>query len=600
MNITRMLALAALTGLAPTAACDGGAEAAAGGGDGGVVVDAGAAGGAGGGDAGGAGGDAEGAGGGRSDGGGGGDAGVTDTADAGAADTAGAGAADAVGSTDGAGPGDAAGADGAGAADAVDLGPPPPTLAERGLVGARAALHVHSAYSHDACDGAGIDEAGVLNAPCVDRLRAAMCATGFDFVMLTDHPAHMSDYPFLELLHADPTKGDTVVTGTDGAPIANVLACDGPDGPRPVVVRVGFEGTHTMPVALQAHLDPLELEKVSLKDETSAEARAAVVEAIHMVGGVAVVAHSEETELSGSTIAGLPIEAMELYNFHANFNTILADAPERLIDLEAFLDPAPGGPDPDLVALIMLDVFPEPSIVKWREVAATRPITGVVGHDVHENVELTGYCTPGGQLGSLCGLLEDAFPHLIAALEKGGPLLLEDGDRLDSYNRIFGWMHNRLLVPVVEPGAEADALRTGRSYTIWSVLGEPEGLDVVAVAGGETVEVGGEVQLADAPVLWLRLPAAPVPGPQNRWAPVDVGGAALRAVLWRLVEGQAPEAVWESTTWGAEVAYAPDQPGAYQLELMLTPRHLAQALLPLVEPAERELRWAEANPIYVR
>lgn len=507
--------------------------------------------------------------------------------------------ADGSGAVDGAGgPDGSDGADGVDAADTVDLGPAPPLLAERGLVAARTAIHVHSAFSHDACDGHGI-EGGVMDAACVARLRAAVCATGFDFMLLTDHPAHMSDYPFVELLHEHPESGDALVLGDDGTPIANVLACPDGAGTRPAVLRVGFEGTHTMPVALQRHLDPAALEKVPLKDETPEEQRAAVVDAIHQAGGVALIAHSEEDELSAETIAALPLDGMEMYNFHANFNAVLSDAPERLFELEAFVDPAPGGPDPDLVGLVMLDVFPEPGMAKWRAVAAQRPIAGVVGHDVHENVDLSGYCDPGGEYESLCGLLEAAFPNLVATLKKGGPVIMEDGDRLDSYDRIFGWLHNRLLVTGVSPGAETEALLAGRNITVWNLFGEPEGLDVVAMTAAGPTEVGGRVSLADAPVLWVRLPAAPIPGAQNRWADLDVGGAELHAVLWRLLPDQAPVAAWETDEWGAVTALPLTDAGGYQLELWITPLHLAGAMAPLDEAAARPYRWAEANPIYV-
>ncbi len=58
--------------------------------------------------------------------------------------------------------------------------------ARRGLRTVRGPIHIHSPYSHDACDGHGFAD-GQLDQACLDDFRHGICTTHQDFVMLTDH-----------------------------------------------------------------------------------------------------------------------------------------------------------------------------------------------------------------------------------------------------------------------------------------------------------------------------------------------------------------------------------------------------------------------------
>src|SRR4029079_14923524 len=68
----------------------------------------------------------------------------------------------------------------------------------RGLVPARGIVHLHSPYSHDACDNKPRDPLplGTPNEPCLNDLRAALCAEKIDFAALTDHGTSMADEEF--------------------------------------------------------------------------------------------------------------------------------------------------------------------------------------------------------------------------------------------------------------------------------------------------------------------------------------------------------------------------------------------------------------------
>ncbi len=50
----------------------------------------------------------------------------------------------------------------------------------RGRAWKRGIIHVHSPYSHDACDGDPMPE-GVVREDCLADLRAGLCAVAIDF-----------------------------------------------------------------------------------------------------------------------------------------------------------------------------------------------------------------------------------------------------------------------------------------------------------------------------------------------------------------------------------------------------------------------------------
>src|SRR5207237_3005622 len=109
------------------------------------------------------------------------------------------------------GPGDAGSTDG-GDGNITDAGPGDAGFAWQT---ARVALHVHSAISHDACDGHSKDGGALatLDQACLHQLKDALCATKLDVALLTDHPAHMDERPFLEDLLYEPQRGETLVDG---------------------------------------------------------------------------------------------------------------------------------------------------------------------------------------------------------------------------------------------------------------------------------------------------------------------------------------------------------------------------------------------------
>jgi hypothetical protein len=176
------------------------------------------------------------------------------------------------------------------------------------------------------------------------------------------------------------------------------------------------------------------------------------------------------------------------------------------------------------------------------------------------------------------------------------PALLADGERVDSYRRMMIWFSNHLLVRPIDGGgfddrALKEALKAGRLYGVFEVLGFPVGFDYRAEAAGLVHEMGEEVALADHPVLIAARPRLRDPDPK----------AAAPLITTRILRAtdHGFEELASSTT--ADVSFMPTAPGAYRAEVRITPHHLAAYLGGYTGTIDvRDFPWVYSNPIYVR
>jgi hypothetical protein len=463
---------------------------------------------------------------------------------------------------------------------------------QTGLTEIRAVYHVHSVYSHDACDGEGIVD-GEVEWECWRQLREAVCASRLDFVALADHPDYMRDYNFEHLLLHDSEAGDELFVAGD-QPYANRIACE--DGHR-VLVNVGYERKHTMPIGLHRHVAP---ELYSGIGDGIVGAKG-LLDGLREAGAVTAMAHSEEDDISAQYIVDSGIEAMEWYNPHGNFQHFTdslgdnpLDALDALGNLESFLD-EDSGTHPDLSFLILLQNWPEEGFRKWREVNQSRGVVGLFGNDVHQNTRLTDVCSGGNEL--LCQSLATAYPNTLTKLLNGGHIILNDNDRFDSYLRAFRWLQNRTLVEDKSPAAVADALRRGRNYGLFAVFGEPEGFSFAAVSGDSVATMGSTV----SPGATLYIDAPQAPTPTLGGAPfdeLDAKRAELRLILVH-TSSTGSETVREVSSLGESATFDAIVPGAYHVEVWLKPYHLESALGPESALADREYLWVITNPIRI-
>ena len=481
----------------------------------------------------------------------------------------------------------------------ADPDPPDPLVARRGV------MHLHSPYSHDACDGDGLPM-GEPNAPCLADLRAALCATGLDFAFLTDHPAHMQEQEFVADLLYSEADGDELVLEGD-APILNLLRCD---DDRRVALAVGYESTHTLPLGLHHHVASEFY--AGLIDADPLEVSTALVGALKDAGAVVAIAHSEEEDLSAQRIVDVGLDAMEWYNPHGNFLNVfggdsVTSDPAALLDLFQALTPFMAGSDAgahaDLVYLQLLPSWPQAGFDKWREVQRSRAVTGILGSDVHQNVSVAPLCdqdNPIAQQACIAGA-KALLPDELDSLVDGGTVQMADGDRLDSYARIMRWLENRVLTPPGDLSLASlqDALRGGRNYGLFAVFGEPADLRYFATDASETYLSIGDG--ATGPLtLEVRAPSRPLPlhaaGPQ--WTEEQAKAAEVRVELWR-TDAVGTTMVTMQSGLGSTLSHPAGDPGAYHVEIWIRPQHLEAALGDQSALADVWYMWLITNPIRV-
>jgi hypothetical protein len=493
-----------------------------------------------------------------------------------------------------------------------DTAPASPYVVARGII------HLHSPYSHDACDGKGLSS-GVPDATCLKQLRDAACASKFDFIALTDHPSYMSSYSMQEDLLYDSSAGDSLVT-VSGSPVANTVACS--NGQK-IIFSVGFESTHTMPIGLHSVPTPTTSSLFDgVTDSTSASAAAAQVAGLKALGAVVGLAHSEETDLSASSIVAAGFEAMEWYNIHANFkaligsDTLSADIKNipqlttlvsKLYGLKDFLSSASGAPSSDLVYLLFLDLMPKEGFTKWKTVLGSQPMTATLGSDIHQNVSVDASMCAGAAMQILCAaaltLVENALgttlPTGIKGLVmNGGGIDLGDGDRIDSYKRLMRWLENRVLVKSKSFSELQDSIRAGRSYGVLTVFGEPHAFDFRGAQSGTTLYLGDSA--TGSATLTVAAPDEPVPMSGGvSFSHAQAITAAVRTQLYR-TDSSGTALVKEVTTLGTSFTQSVTQKGAYHVEVWVKPKHLTTALGTSSSLAAKEYLWAITNPIYLR
>jgi hypothetical protein len=420
----------------------------------------------------------------------------------------------------------------------------------RGLTAARGIVHLHSPFSHDACDGKPRDEnTGVPNEPCLQDLRAALCTTRIDFAALTDHDASMADEEFQTLFSM--RSGDTpVMLGTDQ--IASRIHCD--DGHQ-VLVSIGGEND-LMPIMLDRHPPGTISERHAIYNGNDAAAAAA----FRTAGGLVWVAHTESKTLEN--LRDVVPNGIEVYNLHANIDPDIRKdflglpSGGALAAAAEFADTNPGHPEPDLAMLAFLDPN-RPAIQKWNALLGDgKKLAATAGSDAHQNAI---------------------------------PITFADGERGDSYRRVLRWFGNIAIVANPHDPVQIEAaIAAGRMFTVHEILGTPEGLDVRATMGATTYEIGQTVPVGarltvDVPTV-RGIGDLPAPVIRTRAYWIEPGGAVTEL----------------TSSQDTQVNLNLGAPGAYRIEISIVPRHLGPYLGDLGPAlADAELPWIYVSPFYV-
>jgi hypothetical protein len=424
----------------------------------------------------------------------------------------------------------------------------------RGLLDRRGLIHAHSAYSHDACDNAPHDDAGVYDQGCFHEFRQGLCTQQMDFVMASDHRDSFAHNEFPDVLLFRPDEGDKLIE-RGGSPVANRIACQGRD---PVVLLAGTE-SGTMPVGLEHHLPGTPDERYETYGGTSAD----LITAYKSAGAVNLMQHTEDW--TADQLTTLPIDGFEMYNLHAN---AFRGAGALLGLLKLLTNKDPGLPHPDLIILPAISEDPI-YLGTWGTVLArgAHRVT-TMGTDCHRN----------------------SFPQI-----------LPDGERIDSYRRMMGWFSNHLLVRPAADGSWDDlalkeALRAGRLYGAFEVLGVPAGFDYhlelppAGAAAPVVREMGESATVAEGATLKVAMP-------RLRHLDPKADAPVLTARILR-----ARENGWDVVASGAgDLSFAAATAGVYRAEIRMTPRHLVASLGDYADSLGKngDLVWIYSNAIYI-
>jgi hypothetical protein len=414
----------------------------------------------------------------------------------------------------------------------------------RGLVDRRGLIHSHSYYSHDACDNAPINDAGVYDETCFNDFRRGLCQSEHDFDFLTDHPAHFVEHEFPDTLLYRADRGDVLVEHGSG-PTANRLAC--PNGAPSVLLMAGAESANLMPVGLEGHV--ADRNNYSLR---TAEAQ----QAVQAQGALAVAPHTENW--TADELSTLPLDGFEMYNLHANSIKNAALVADWVLKIDAKM--FDGLPDPNLfLAGYKLE---DPAYVTTWGSALSRGVKRVttMGTDCHRN----------------------SFPEIA-----------QDGERIDSYRRMMVMFSNHLLVPQKPDGTYddrdlKDALRAGRLYGSFDFLGYPVGFEYVAIEDGVTKDMGAEVKVGSE----LRVTMPTIQRLNPSWpAPL------ISLHLYQAIEGG-----WNEVASGSDetLSFTPTSPGAYRAEVRMVPKHLRPYIGGRSDLIHDERPWVYSNAIYVK
>lgn len=375
----------------------------------------------------------------------------------------------------------------------------------------RGIIHLHSHYSHDACDGDPMP-GGVPDEACLAHLREGLCRNALDFAMITDHPAHAAEQQWEDLLLS--RDGDTVVDG-----IANRIAC--PTG-HSVLTMPGIED-ELMPVALNEPVADTPEERDRLYNSTDAEAFDADIAA----GATVLQAHTEQQDLDAlleRQANGLG--GVELFNLHAMVDPDIRSEALGLGSFDYITDIGPfvtGDTDaePDLAFLAF---FQEQgvSLAKWDALSTVAHTTGTAGTDAHEN----------------------ALPNL-----------LSDGERVDSYRRMMTWFSNIALVEGDGPEDVQAAVTAGKLFVAFEILGTPSGFSVrygeLEMSG--TADIGGTLEVT--------CPTLAATTPQDGNAPEIVATIFKDGAIW--AEGCGEHVVTDPGVYRVRVDITPHHLSAY-------------------------------------
>jgi hypothetical protein len=406
-------------------------------------------------------------------------------------------------------------------------------------------MHCHTAYSHDGCDDKGIVN-GVVNEPCIQDLRKAVCDNLLDFVHITDHPANVVNYDFPEILLYREDQGDELIL-RNGNPVANRISCE---NGRTAILTAGMD-RKLLALGLEKHLGDTPEERMAAYNDKTPEG----VMALKALGAITVSGYSDEWD--ADLLYSLPLDGFEVYNPVTNLRTNMDAVAEMLLTFAVTPEEMP------VPELAMVPVFQEhqENLRRWARLVQLRPLFNFLGTNVHQNT----------------------FPGK-----------LSDGDRLDSYRRLFHWFGNHVLIPenqAFDDLASKEAIKAGRLYSSFQFLGYPLGFDFHARSGDTVWEMGEEIDFEGPVELHVTVPR--VYGRLSEGSDSSV----IKGRILKVTPNDSWEVLAESSK---DFSFTVDAPGVYRADVWMVPHHLSPWLGNRRAEFLKELLWIYSNPVFLR
>lgn len=414
----------------------------------------------------------------------------------------------------------------------------------------RGVIHLHSVYSHDACDEHGFTNAagekdytsaGSMNVACFQQLRQALCDGRQDWVFLTDHNSYMSQFDWKDLLLYQ--QGDTL-TEKDGQPWVNEIHCA--DGHKfQLAAGIDYD---LIAIGLQGHVAATMEDRQKVYGQRTPEA----IAALHSVGAVALAGYIPRWD--EEQLYALPFDGFEVYNPVFNLQRRATDILSYVLESA---DAPAAWPKPEA---IMLGVFEEnqEALARWAHIVQLKRMPNYVGPNAHQN----------------------AFSQVQS-----------DGERLDSYRRLLHWFSNYALIPKGEPltiEKARDAVLKGHLYSAFEFVGTPQGFDFYA-QGSKTWEVGDVVPKGELPTLHVSAPRVAGLPPSAKVPEISV----------RIMKAGPGDAWTEVARQSGNLSFTVTVPGVYRAEARIVPHHLEKWLGENPSQYIHDTLWVYGNSIYI-
>ena len=356
----------------------------------------------------------------------------------------------------------------------------------------RAAIHLHSALSHD-------------SRGTIEEIVAAAKATGTRVLMFTEHPSDRCD--FYRDGHRGLKDGVLLIPGaeTQGLLVFTTKSLGG-----------------LMPRSPQEYAD-----------------------LVRRSGGLAFLSHVEERmdwEIRGLT-------GSEIYNTHADFKDekkLIAALrnPLWMVTVGELFRKYPQE------AFAAVQDYPADYLRRWDQLCRQAPHAGVAANDSHQNVGLAVRRVEGGKVRFEDALGEKLFEASLGMLpvlqssgkdKKEGDVLLRF--QLDPYENSLRHVGTHLLMTDFSEKAVWESLRAGRAFVAFDWIADATGFDFAALSPSGRHEMGSQLAYAAGLKLHAR---APLP---VKWKLLCNGKLCSRAVGRSLEVAVAEPGIYRVEAW---------------------------------------------------